>query len=38
MCGIFGLISKSFIDKNELKILVHHSRQERARFEWFCCT
>lgn len=27
MCGIFGLISQSFINKDDLKILVHHSRQ-----------
>ena len=27
MCGIFGLISSSFVKKDDLKILVHHSRQ-----------
>jgi glutamine---fructose-6-phosphate transaminase (isomerizing) len=27
MCGIFGLISQTYINKDDLKTLVHHSRQ-----------
>jgi glutamine---fructose-6-phosphate transaminase (isomerizing) len=27
MCGIFGIISKDRIEKRDLKLLVHHSRQ-----------